>query len=572
MMLKRRFSGPLAKLASRFGGNSKGNVAVIFAIACIPILTAIGCAIDYSLAMRMQSKMQSAADAASVGSISQSSPGYAAAEAMSGNGSVAVGVTDANNIFMGNLCGPRTGGCTNVTGYSNLVVSSTVTKSGSGLTSVVTFTAQVPTVFLNVIGYQTMNISGGSTSSAAMSTYLDYYLVLDVSGSMGLPSTTAEAQRMQSINPDNFVQYPTGCTLACHFAPQNSACIDDPNVTPPNNYPLNPPTTTTSYTQHYSTNSYCMGYIYSRLSQSALSTMLNFPSSASGTYGLKQVPGLPDAMLPNLNNALSGPNSLIAGNSRSLSYSLTAATSCPTDGTDACIQLRLDAVGYAVTQLLQQANLTEAQTNVTNQFRIGLYPFIEQLYAYFPLTTSIGPGSSINTAAANLATLLDTNMNSNLGSGGTHIDVALNSINSTIVNVGNGTSSTNTQPFVFLVTDGAQDPQMKGVPNGGWSGSNHATVLNNVGAVSFPNACQTLRSRGIIVGVLYIPYQQISPVNASFAGDEDDYANNNIPNISPSLQACASPNYFFTASTPQAINAALQQMFSQSLTTAHITN
>jgi Flp pilus assembly protein TadG len=232
MMLKRRFSGPLAKLASRFGGNSKGNVAVIFAIACIPILTAIGCAIDYSLAMRMQSKMQSAADAASVGSISQSSPGYAAAEAMSGNGSVAVGVTDANNIFMGNLCGPRTGGCSNVTGYSNLVVSSTVTKSGSGLTSVVTFTAQVPTVFLNVIGYQTMNISGGSTSSAAMSTYLDYYLVLDVSGSMGLPSTTAEAQRMQSINPDNFVQYPTGCTLACHFAPQNSACIDDPNVTP----------------------------------------------------------------------------------------------------------------------------------------------------------------------------------------------------------------------------------------------------------------------------------------------------------------------------------------------------
>ena len=97
---------------------------------------------------------------------------------------------------------------------------------------------------------------------------------------------------------------------------------------------------------------------------------------------------------------------------------------------------------------------------------------------------------------------------------------------------------------------------MKGVPNGGWSGSNHATVLNNVSTVSFPNACQTLKSRGIIVGVLYIPYQQISPVNSSFAGDEDDFANNNIPNISPSLQTCASPNFFFTASTPQAIKAA----------------
>ncbi len=409
-----------------------------------------------------------------------------------------------------------------------------------------------------------------------MSTYLDFYLTLDVSGSMGLPSTTAEAQRMQAVNPDNFVQYPTGCTLACHFAPQKSACIDDPNVTPPNNYPANPSTTTTSYTQQYSTSSYCMGYIYSRLSQSALKTMLNFPSSATGTYGLKQVPGLPDAMLPNLNNSITGPNSLIAGNSKSLSYSLTAATSCPTDGTDACIQLRLDAVGYAVNQLLQYANQTEAATNVPNQFRIGLYPFIEQLYAYFPLTTSINGSptnsSTINYAAANLATLLDTNMNSNLGSGGTHIDVALNTLNSTIVNVGNGSSSTNTQPFVFLVTDGAQDPQTKGVPNGGWSGTNHATVLNNSSEVSYPNACQTLKNRGIIVGVLYIPYQTISPVNSSFAGDEDDYANNNIPNIPASLQACASPNFFFTASTPAAINAALQQMFQQSLITAHITN
>jgi Flp pilus assembly protein TadG len=579
-MLKRRFSGQTAKLFSRFGGNSKGNVAVIFAIACIPILTAVGCAIDYSLAVRMRSKMQAAADAASVGAISQSSPGYAAAEAMSRNGSVAAGVTDATNIFMSNLCGPLPSGCTNVTGYSNLTVTPTMTKTGSTLTSVVNFTAQVPTTFLKVIGFQTLGISGTSSSSAAMSTYLDFYLMLDVSGSMGLPSTpgvNGEEGRLALVNPDNKVQYPTGCTLACHFAPQNSACVNPPG-TPPTNPPANPPTTTTSYTQQYNTNNYCMGYIYSRLSQSALTSIINAPSG-TGTafpYGRKQVPGLPDAMLSNLNNSLSGSNSLITGNSSSLPYSLSAATSCPTAGTDACIQLRLDAVGYAVNQLLQYANQTEAATNVPNQFRIGLYPFIEELYAYFPLTTSINGSatnsSTINYAAANLATLLDTNMDSNLGSGGTHIDVALNSMNNTIVNVGNGSSSTNTQPFVFLVTDGAQDPQTKGVPNGGWSGTNHATLLNNASEVSYPNACQTLKNRGIIVGVLYIPYQTISPVNSSFAGDEDDYANDNIPYIQGSLQACASPNYFFTASTPQAINAALQQMFSQSLTTAHITN
>jgi Flp pilus assembly protein TadG len=564
-MLKLRFSGRPAKLFSRFAGNSKGNVAVIFAIASIPILTAIGCAVDYSLAVRMKSKMQSAADAASVGSISQSSPGYAAAEAMSGNGLVSAGTNDASNIFTGNL--------SNVAGYSNLAVTPSVTKTNSTLTSVVTFSAQVPTNFLQVIGYQYLTINGTSTSSAQMSTYLDFYLTLDVSGSMGLPSTAAEMTRLSAVNPDNFVQYPTGCTLACHFTPQNSACVDDSSVTPPNNYPANPPTTTTSYTQHYSTNGYCMGYIYSRLGQTALTTMINAASSATGTYGLKQVPGLPDAMLKNLNTALDGsPNSLVAGNSASLPYSLTAATSCPTPGTDACIQLRLDAVGYAVTHLISLAQYTEAKTNVTNQFRIGLYPFIEKLYPYFPLTSSIATSSPINTAAANLATLLDTNMNSNLGSGGTHIDVALNSMNTTITSVGSGNASTNTQPFVFLVTDGAQDPQTKGVPNGGWSGSNHATVLSDASQVTFPKACQTLKNRGIIIGVLYIPYEPISPVNASFANDEDDAANNNIPNISSSLSTCASPKFFFTASTPQDINTALQTMFNQSLVTAHITN
>ena len=165
---------------------------------------------------------------------------------------------------------------------------------------------------------------------------------------------------------------------------------------------------------------------------------------------------------------------------------------------------------------------------VTNQFRIGLYPFIQYLYSYFPLTSSINGSttnsSTINYAAANLPSLLDTNMNANLGSGGTHIDTAITSMNGVITSVGNGSTSTNTLPYVFLITDGAQDPQTKGVPNGGWAGSNHATTID-------PAICNTMKNRGIKISVLYTPYVTINPVNASFAGDEDDAANNNIPNI-----------------------------------------
>jgi hypothetical protein len=102
---------------------------------------------------------------------------------------------------------------------------------------------------------------------------------------------------------------------------------------------------------------------------------------------------------------------------------------------------------------------------------------------------------------------------------------------------------------------------------GGWSGGNHDTVI-----ASPDTNCTAMKNKGIKIAILYIPFQKISPVNASFAGDEDDYANNNIPNIPGSLQSCASPNFFYTANTPQDITNLLQLMFQQALTEAHVTN
>src|SRR5262249_41362490 len=209
---------------------------------------------------------------------------------------------------------------------------------------------------------------------------------------------------------------------------------------------------------------------------------------------------------------------------------------------------------------------------------IGLYPFIQYLYSYFPLTSAITGSTtdpaSINYAAANLASLLDTNLNSNLGSGGTHIDTALHSMNVMIPStaVGNGSASNSTLPYVFLITDGAQDPQTKGVPNGTWAGSNHATTISTTNS-----DCTTMKSNGVKISVLYIPYVAINPVNTSFANNEDTYANTNIASIPASLQACASPadsagSYFYTANSPADINSALQAMFNHALTVAHITN
>jgi hypothetical protein len=471
--------------------------------------------------MQIQSKLQSAADAAAVGSVAKNSPGFIAAGSMTGDGSIAAGATDAGNIFDGNMTG--------VTGYTLNSRTPVVTKTGIKITSDIQFSADVPTMFLGIMGKSKVTVTGESKAAVSLPPYLDFYLMLDVSGSMGLPSTDNEQTRLAAINPDNIVAYPGGCTLACHFSPQN-VCSD-----------------TGSNKQKYPTNNYCMGYAITRVSYAGYQNII-----------AKNSGHLPSSMISGL------PNSLYTDSK----WGLPPVSSCPTPGTDACIQLRADAVGYAVNKLFETAN---ASAKVTSQFRVGLYPFITDLYAYFPLTSAINgsatASSTINYAAANLASQLDTNTNSNLGSGGTHIDTSLTTLNGLIKTVGDGSSPSKSQPFVFLVTDGAQDPQSKALnQSGGWSGSNHATVIDPT------KQCKTIKDRNIIISVLYIPYQKIQNPNPSFANDEDDFANNNIASIKDSLQGCASPGFFYTANTPDDITDALNAMFYQALATAHITN
>jgi Flp pilus assembly protein TadG len=285
----------LPPMIGSFGTDRRGNIAVIFALALLPVMSAIGCAVDYSMVTRIKAKLQSAADAASVAAIAQKSPGYVAAAAMTSDGAIADAVDDAYRVLDGNM--------NSVTGYANLSRTATVTKTGIKLASRIDFSADVPLMFMKifwkVLGYQALTVTGSASSTATLPPYLDFYLMLDVSGSMGLPSTTAEAVRLQSLNPDNWVQYRTGCTLACHFAPLKSACVDPP-VTSPAAPAANPPTNS-SYSQQYNTNNACMGYAYSRVSPSDLSALINLATNA--TYP-KQVPGLPKQMLSGLPGSL----------------------------------------------------------------------------------------------------------------------------------------------------------------------------------------------------------------------------------------------------------------------------
>jgi len=524
----------LARRASRFVASRRGNVAVTVAVAALPMLSAVGCGIDFALASMVKTKLTAAADAATLATVSNNSPIVASAKS---SGSVTGGTTYATNFF-------NAGANATISNFKlSVTPSASVTMSGTTVTAKVSFTGTVPTYFLGLIGYKTIPVSGSSTSSFTLPAYIDFYLMLDVSGSMSMPSTTAEQARLQAVNPDNMSIYPTGCTFACHFTAQNGCGQGNQGPYPSVGSTTNP-----------SPGGYCQGFIITRL------------GTSKTTYS-------------------SGNNS---NNGNTVNWTNTQVTSCPTAGTASCIQLRMDAVGYAVNQLLSTAATTESNSGVANQFRVGLYPFIQNLCyssngssnsCSVGLTTSL-TGTTITTFASELATLLDTGQDSTLGSGGTHFENALNTINRSVIANPAGTgTSTKPLPYLFIITDGSQDYQTQW--GGGWGSQNwssNGTVPHQNSATIIPpntvtstDYCTTMKNRGITIAILYIPYQTIQNANSSFASNEDGYANNNIANIAPALKTCASPNFFYTANTPSDINNALLAMFEQAVSTAHIT-
>ena len=190
-----------------FGASRGGNVGITFGLISIPLMAIVGLAIDYGRSAQIRADLQAAADAASIAAISKTSAGYKAAATMQGDGSIQAGVADAKNVFNGNLA------TSGAKGYSNLGLTVTVTKKGTILTSKVSFTADVQTsilgAFQGAIGKGTMSISGSATASNEMPLYIDFYLLLDNTPSMGVGATTADINKMVANTADK-------CAFACH--------------------------------------------------------------------------------------------------------------------------------------------------------------------------------------------------------------------------------------------------------------------------------------------------------------------------------------------------------------------
>jgi Flp pilus assembly protein TadG len=157
----------IREAANRFAGADDGNIAVIFGIALLPILTFVGAAIDYSRANSARSSMQAALDSTALMVSKDLSQGLITTSQIN---------TKAQAYFAALY--------TN-TDSQSLAVAATYTASGSmGSTIQVNGTGTITTDFLKVAGFPTLNFN--TTSTAAWGNVrMRVAMALDNTGSMG---------------------------------------------------------------------------------------------------------------------------------------------------------------------------------------------------------------------------------------------------------------------------------------------------------------------------------------------------------------------------------------------------
>jgi Flp pilus assembly protein TadG len=179
------------RLLRAFRRNRRANIAVTFALALVPITMSVGAAVDYSFANRTKAKLDAIADATALSAISM------AAVALS----TSTDQTNAQNFFNAQAASLKGASVSNVT--------ATVTDSSNTRTAVVSYTASVATALMGIAGINYINISGSSTAVSAVPTYIDFYLLLDNTPSMGVGATPADVATMVKNTPDQ-------CAFACH--------------------------------------------------------------------------------------------------------------------------------------------------------------------------------------------------------------------------------------------------------------------------------------------------------------------------------------------------------------------
>lgn len=180
-----------------FRRDQGGNIVLLFAFALVPIVLAVGGLIDYSVAAKTRTSLDSYADAAALAVVNQAALALPLETAKA----------NAEKIFRAEA--------SNLRGYTLKSVTTTVTESGFKRTAKIDYLATVPTAFMGLVGIDTVDVAGTATAESALPTYIDFYLLLDNTPSMGLGATMTDISKM--VDATKSKTSDAKCAFACHI-------------------------------------------------------------------------------------------------------------------------------------------------------------------------------------------------------------------------------------------------------------------------------------------------------------------------------------------------------------------
>lgn len=212
------------------------------------------------------------------------------------------------------------------------------------------------------------------------------------------------------------------------------------------------------------------------------------------------------------------------------------------------ISLRIDVIRQATQNMIQTA---QAGTTGAPMITFGLYTLqasqpSKGLYGQAFGTLS-GPSANY-TALYTAAGQIDLGANNGNGIGDSDDAGAMSAFSSTVPANGTGNSSNSPLQYAFILTDGVQDVYCT---TPGAFGS-HCTQAFD------PKLCDTLKGKGVTVGVIYTTYLQM-PLAREYQALVASFDNQ----IGPNLQSCATPGWYYQANDGPDIQNAINSLFAK---------
>ena len=497
-----------------FCESRSGNVSMMFALALPVLIFGVAFAVDFTNATIVKTKLNAAADAAALAALTpammQESTGVAQAAAQ------AMFTAQASTIAT--LVQPIP---------TPQVTFPTISGGGSTRKVQVTYNVENKTLFGTVLaavtgGTNEINIQGTSSAQASIPPNINFYLLLDNSPSMALPATQAGLSLMQNLTS----KQGGGCAFACHQASTNNGDTAGNLCTTGGKNPVYSSPTSNN-------NQYCAA---TNRNGQPLTQLDNFGMARYNKIQLRLdelSTGVADMMTTAYNNQNSGlyatpPTYQFAAYTMDTSWQIGMKSySSPASPTNPSALLMAMTSSYQSAWDAAKANLGVMEMYSNNNVCGSL------------ACTSSGGNGDVATSFSN----------------------ALETLNKTMPNPGNGTNVVGDKPqeVLFLVTDGVEDDVATSCSQAMASGNRCQATID-------PSLCTAIKNRGIKIAVLYTKYLQV-PSNTWY----DDWISIFQPDIGTQLKACAwsetasSEKFYVEADFDTNLGAALSHLFSLSV-------